>query len=225
MSERVHEKSKGIPPQRGDESINKIFHSEIRTKPSHRPLIGGKEINRYLLNWNKGFIDYGKWLAAPRNPTWFDGERIVVREVTAKGIIQATYIQDDFVFSNSVDGIRMKSNTFNIKVLLAILNSKLISFYNLNTSANAFKGSFPKVLVQDLRELPIPKIKEDQIKQLENHCNQLLTLYKNKQEVKLQGAQEQIQNQINYFENKINEIVYQQYNLTQIEIEIIERSL
>src|SRR5690606_25930369 len=153
-------------------------------------------------NWNKGFIDYGKWLAAPRNPTWFDGERIVVREVTAKGIIQATYIQDDFVFSNSVDGIRMKSNTFNIKVLLAILNSKLISFYNLNTSANAFKGSFPKVLVQDLRELPIPKIKEDQIKQLENHCNQLLTLYKNKQEVKLQGAQEQIQNQINYFENK-----------------------
>jgi len=222
---KVYEKSKGIPPQRGDESINKIFHSEIRTKPSHRPLIGGKEINRYLLNWNKGFIDYGKWLAAPRNPTWFDGERIVVREVTAKGIIQATYIQDDFVFSNSVDGIRMKSNTFNIKVLLAILNSKLISFYNLNTSANAFKGSFPKVLVQDLRELPIPKIKEDQIKQLENHCNQLLTLYKNKQEVKLQGAQEQIQNQINYFENKINEIVYQQYNLTQIEIEIIERSL
>jgi type I restriction-modification system DNA methylase subunit len=222
---KVYEKEKGIPPQKGDESINKVFHSKLKTKPSHRPLIGGKEINRYLLIWNHGFIDYGKWLAAPRNPSWFDGERIVVREVTAKGIIQATYIHDDFVFSNSVDGIRLISNEFNIKALLAILNSKLISFYNLNTSANAFKGSFPKVLLQDLRELPIPKMREDQLIHLENNCNQLLILYKNRQEAMLPGTKEQIQNQINYFENKINEIVYQQYNLTKPEIEIIERSL
>ena len=222
---KIYEKNKGIPPQKGDESINKVFHAEFKTKPSHRPLIGGKEINRYLLKWNKGYLDYGRWLAAPRNPSWFDGERIVVREVTAKGIIQATLIKDDFVFSNSVDGIRMNNNTFNIKALLAILNSKLISFYNLNTSANAFKGSFPKVLLQDLRELPIPKIGEDIMQHLENHCDQLLTLYRNRQEVKLQGAKEQIQNQINYFESKINEILYQLYNLTKKEIEIIEKTL
>ena len=68
-------------------------------------------------------------------------------------------------------------------------------------------------------------MREDQLIHLENNCNQLLILYKNRQEAMLPGTKEQIQNQINYFENKINEIVYQQYNLTKPEIEIIERSL
>ena len=155
---KVYQKGKGRPPQTGLESETKMFHSMVKSKDTHRPIIGGSEINRYNLTWKGTFIDYGEWLAEPRNPIWFSGERILLREVTAKGIIQATYVNDDYVFANSVDGIRIISNKFNIKALLAILNSKLISFYNLNTSANAFKGSFPKVLLQDLKNLPIPTL-------------------------------------------------------------------
>jgi adenine-specific DNA-methyltransferase len=44
---------------------------------------------------------------------------------------------------------------YQLAFILGILNSKLMSFYHLNTSANAFKGTFPKLLVKDLVTLPI----------------------------------------------------------------------
>jgi tRNA1(Val) A37 N6-methylase TrmN6 len=222
---KVYENGKGTPPQKGNESKTKKFHSLEKTKLTHRPLLGGGEINRYQLNWKGGYIDYGKWLAAPRSPNWFEGERIVVREVTSNGIIQATYINGDYVFSNSVDGIKMKSETINIKFLLGLLNSKLISFYHLNTSPNAFKGTFPKMLLQDLRELPIPsiasKIEVEQHNQIIKHVDNLLKLNEEKSTTKLPTQLSQIEGKISYCETRINEIVYQLYELTDDEIKTI----
>jgi len=116
----------------------------------------------------------------------------------------------------------MINKGFNIKALLAIINSKLISFYNLNTSANAFKGSFPKVLLKDLRDLPIPELEESDSSTLEQFCDQLLTLHKQIHLTKLQSSKEQIQNQIDYIDRKINETVYRLYGLTKEEIKNVE---
>ena len=109
------------------------------------------------------WLKYGKWLAAPRQIEWFSDPRIVVREVTSKGKIYAAYIEEAFVFSNSVDGIRSRSNNKkDLLALTAILNCKLISFYHLNKSGNSRKDSFPKILVRDLREIGIPEDFSDQ---------------------------------------------------------------
>jgi hypothetical protein len=223
---KVYENGKGTPPQKGDESEKKIFHSSIKTKKTHRPLLGGSEINRYVLFWKGGYVDYGKWLAAPRNPEWFIGERIIVREIAAKGIIQATMVAEDFVFSNSVDGIKVKSNKIQTQFLLGIINSKLISYYHINTSPNAFKGAFPKVLLQDLRELPMPDMNSrtfqsmhnDMVKLVEN----MLSLNKEKQQTTLSEKLEQLQHRINHTDEKINKLVYELYKLTEEEIKIIE---
>jgi len=110
-------------------------------------------------------LDYGEWLAEPRKPDWFSEKSILVREVTAKGIIQATLVEGEYVFSNSVDGIKLTSNEISYEFLLGLLNSSLISFYHYKTSANAFKGTFPKVLLSDLKELPIPKISSNRQKE------------------------------------------------------------
>ena len=219
---KVYEKEKGIPPQKGNESETKIFHSDKRTKNTHRPLLGGGEISRYSLNWKGGYIDYGRWLAAPRKPEWFDGERIIVREVTAKGIIQATLIDGDFVFSNSVDGIKLIGNRIEAKYLLAIINSKLISFYHLNTSPNAFKGAFPKMLLQDLRDLPVAEGDLNKRNEIIKHVSLLLKLNEEIKETKLQTNTEQLKQRIQHSEGKINELVYQLYELTEEEIKIVE---
>jgi len=219
---KIYENGKGKPPQKGNESKTKVFHSDRKESKTHRPLLGGSEVVRYSLKWKGGYVNYGEWLAAPRQPHWFDGERILVREVTANGIVQATFVNDDYVFSNSVDGIKLKSNDLNIKYLLGLINSKLISFYHRNTSANAFKGAFPKVLLQDLRELPTPKADgkiQDEITKL---VNQLLQLNLERAETKLQSKLNQIESKIDYCENRINEIVYQLYGLTAEEIKIVE---
>jgi len=222
---KIYENGKGYPPQSSNDSVTKKFHSSLKIRDTYRPLLGGSEVSRYKLKWKGGFIDYGKWLAAPRKPHWFEGERILVREITSKGIIQATYVDGDFVFSNSVDGIKMKTTTVNIKFVLGLLNSKLISFYHSNSSPNAFKGTFPKLLLQDLRELPIPAITNEN-RVLHNNVaqlvDQLLKLNEEKSSEKLQTKITQLEGKIDYCEQRINEIVYQLYDLTEEEIKIVE---
>ncbi len=222
---KVYELGKGTPPQKGNESELKVFHSNKKIKETHRPLLGGGEIFRYELNWKGGFINYGKWLAAPRKPEWFDGPRIVVREVTAKGIIQATIVKDDFVFSNSVDGIRLISKEIRLEFILGLVNSKLISFYHSNTSANAFKGTFPKVLLVDLRDLPIPAITRNN-KSLHDEIvltvESILQLQKEKQQTTLPDKLEQLKARIQYTDDKINKLVYKLYGLSEEEIGIVE---
>jgi TaqI-like C-terminal specificity domain/N-6 DNA Methylase len=224
---KIYEKGKGIPAQKSEDSENKIFHSDKKIKKTHRPLIGGGEITRYALNWKGGFVDYGKWLAAPRSPEWFENERIVVREVTAKGVIQATIIDGDYVYSNSVDGIKLTSEDIKIEFLLGILNSKLMSFYHSNTSANAFKGTFPKVLLQDLRELPVPTIDKKNQKQ----HDKLVILVKEMMQLKTDIGKaatvkivDKLEMEFNYKDKAINSLVYELYGLTDSEIELIENS-
>ncbi|WP_144604316.1 Eco57I restriction-modification methylase domain-containing protein [Algoriphagus algorifonticola] len=158
---KVYENGKGTPPQDPSFSIERIFHSEIRKDDTYQKLVGGKNIFRYRLDWDGSYLKYGAWLAAPRSPDWFitNEIRILVREVTAEGKIQATLVNEPIVFSNSIDGIRIRPSVdMNSASLLAILNSSLCSFYHLNTSPNSIKGAFPKLLIKDLREIPLPKI-------------------------------------------------------------------
>lgn len=219
---KVYQKGKGVPPQKGSESENKIFHSSEKESINHRPLIGGKEICRYSNNWAGNFINYGIWLAEPRTPDWFEGKRILVREITANGIIQASIVEEDFVFTNSIDGIKIKDHTIELEYLLGIINSKVISFFHFNTSPNAFKGSFPKVLLKDLRDFPVPvPIKDTQTK-IVGLVKQLLDLNKEIKTLTLPSHRQQLQRAIDHAERRIDELVYELYGLTEEEVAIVE---
>jgi hypothetical protein len=168
---KVYEKGKGFPPQNGSESIDKVFHSDIKIDENYKPLLGGSEIYPYKILWNGKFIKYGIWIAAPRKPEWFEGTpRIVVREITTKGKIHAAYIADEFVFSNSVDGIWSRTNNMEQMIqLLGILNSKFASFFHIKSSSNSQKVSFPKLLIQNIRDFPFPSKIEKSLIQKVNH--------------------------------------------------------
>lgn len=221
---KAYQKGKGKPSQKGFESETKNFHSAKKTKKTHRRLIGGSDIHRYYFEWGGEYIDYGIWLAEPRKPEWFNGERIVVREVTSKGTIQATFIDGDYVFSNSVDGIKIVGKRIEAKYLLGLINSKLISFYHLNTSPNAFKGTFPKMLLQDLRDLPIKESKANTRNEIIKYVDLLLNLYVEIKTEKLPAKIEQIKQRIVGNEEKINQLVYELYDLKETDIKIIEEA-
>ena len=210
---KVYEKGKGFPPQKGDESKSKIFHADKKLSDSYKPLIGGSEISPYTLNWKGGYVNYGKWIAAPRSPEWFEAcPRIVIREVTSKGKIYAAIITEEIVFSNSVDGVRSKNSDISeLKLLLAVLNSHLASYFHLKASANSQKDSFPKVLLQDLREFPLPKT--DLSSRLP-----FITLV----DKIISAKKENAQTDTSQWENEIDELVYKLYELTEEEIEIVK---
>jgi hypothetical protein len=225
---KIYQKGKGNPLQNGLESVSKKFHSNCKTKESHMPLLGGKDINRFSYKWSGAYVDYGIWLAEPRTPDWFLWPRILIREVTANGTIQATIVDGEYVFSNSVDGVRLINSHLSLIFILGIINSKLISFIHLNTSANAFKGAFPKVLIKDILNFPIPKIDFANPNEKKMHdwmvtlVEQMLSLHKQLTETKTGHEQTLIQRQIDATDHQIDKLVYELYELTPEEIAIVE---
>lgn len=214
---KIYQRGKGKPKQTGKESKNRTFHSDTKKTKEWRPLLGGRDLNRYALDWRGKYVKYGKWLAEPRSPEWFEGKRILVREVTNKGNLTATIIEGEQVFSNTVDGIRVK-NTLTHEYLLALLCSKVISFYHKYSSSNAFKDAFPKVLIKDLDNLPIPNPDElpisDEVDQIETNVKRILDI-----------KNEDPDANTSELETKIDQLVYELYGLSEEEIGIVEESV
>jgi adenine-specific DNA-methyltransferase len=138
--------------------VEKPYHSTVKKDETWKREIAGRDLSRYKINitGNK-WIKYGKWLAAPRDPNNFKGKRILVQEIVggSKKRIIAAYCSEELYYSRDVIPIRIISNSTNPYYFLAIINSSLITWYHHKRNPKAKKGLFPKVLVSDLKKLPI----------------------------------------------------------------------
>lgn len=218
------EKGKGNPPQTAEIMQTKPYVAENQSKPNKGknwlPLLRGSLINRYTNSWNKNsWIDYGAWLAAPRDPKIFQAEEKIIVRQTGDCII-ATIIGKDFICRNNLHIII--SNQLSHKFILGILNSKLTNFYYFQI--NPERGeALAEVKKQHVEQLPIPKnISSKQENEIIHLVEQLLALNKDKQTATLSSQKEQLQHRIEYAEDKINQIIYDLYDLTAEEIKIIE---
>ena len=133
---------------------SRVFHYSEKVKDDLKLWLKGADVTRYSVKWNKKlYIDYCDGIANPRSPKFFKGSRILIREITNPSIY-AGYTEDELYNDPSI--IIVKSNNdYSIKSLLAILNSKLASFFHFNSSPKATKGAFPKILVQDIKKFPL----------------------------------------------------------------------
>ena len=123
-----------------------------------------------------------------------------------------------FVYDNK--GIFLEKTAFfivceNLKYLLGLLSSNLITYYYKNFSQGCKLGikgyQYNK---HALENLPLPKINSKN----EKLANELINLVDEILKVKEQDKNANIQE----LENKINSLVYKLYNLTEEEIKIIE---
>lgn len=218
------EKGKGNPPQTVEIMQTKPYVAENQSKPNKGknwlPLLRGSLINRYANFWNKNsWIDYGAWLAAPRDPEIFQAkEKIIVRQ-TGDSII-ATLIGANIICRNNLHIIISKK--LNHQFILGILNSKLADFYYFQI--NPERGeALAEVKKQHVEQLPIPKnVSSKQENEIIKLVEQILQLNKEKQTATLSSQKEQLQHRIEYAEDKINQIIYAIYDLTADEIKIIE---
>jgi hypothetical protein len=191
---------------------NRSFHHFQNPNGNFKKWLNGEDVTRFSLKWNgKEYIDYCDGIANPREPKFFRGKRILIREITNPRIF-ATLTSEEFYNDPAILIIKENSSTFNIESLLAILNSKLATFLHFNSSPKATKGAFPKILVYDINNFPIPS-------ELDPETNEFLTNVV--REILKEMEQDPLYN-TTYLENKIDQLVYQLYDLTKEEIEIIE---
>jgi hypothetical protein len=89
-----------------------------------------------------------------------------------------------------------------------------------------FKSSFPQVTIFSLNSIPIKSSPDKTIyKAIIQHVDLLLQLNEELKEEKLSSKAEQIKQRIEHSEEKINQLVYELYELTEDEIKIVEGSV
>jgi hypothetical protein len=137
----------------------------------------------------------------------------LVQEITGgkdKRIV-AAFCDGELYHSRDVIPIKLLKQNPHPFYLLALINSWLLSWYHHKWNPKAQKGLFPKVLVSDLKKLPIccaPEAKQRPIVKL---VEEILVAKQHDPEADTSGL-----------EREIDRLVYALYGLTSEEIQIVE---
>lgn len=190
------------------------------------PLLRGSLIHRYVNRWNKDYwIQYGQWLAAPRDPAIFEApEKIVIRQ-TGDSLI-ATLIRKGIICRDNLH-IIVNNSDFDLRFFLALVNSKLMNFvYEI---INPEKGeALAQVKKSHVEQLPIPLLTLSDKKTKQRH-DRLVDLAE-----QMLAAQQQLRSSVSdserhtreqrvlILDREIDTLVYELYNLDSNEIKIVE---
>jgi type I restriction-modification system DNA methylase subunit len=218
---QLYETGKGIPAQKASDAKNNIYEASEKIDDTYIKFLEGKDIFSYHHIWKNRWIKYGINLAAKRDPALFEGDRFAVRRIVGKTLI-ATYFSEKIGISQLLHIVKPNEPSIT-KYLLGIINSKMMAFY-FRKKYNRQDKTFPEIRIYELASLPI-KLIEDSNKSLQTEIirfvDQLLQLHIEIADVKLQSRIMQLESKIVFFENKINDLVYQLYGLSADEIKIV----
>jgi len=163
----------------------RLWHSNEKKDEMWKQEIQGRDIERYSHAESHQFIKYGKHLAGYVEPKFFKSPRILIMEVTRgdENKIKSAFTDKEYYNTPSIINIIQEENdVIKLKFVLGVINSKIISWYHTKTSpkANA-TTSIPKILVNDVRNLPIPKATTEQQTQIAELVDQIMELKTNSQ--------------------------------------------
>ena len=201
------------------------YHSKIPLK-GYRNFIYGKDLKRYSPPEGNEYIKYGKWLAEPRKPEFFEGCRIYSRKILGDRLL-VTIEEKNSIADQQVYITLPKPQSYSAKYLVALLGSSLMAFF-IRNYYDECNDAFPQIKVEQLKNLPIylldlsatdDKAKHDQMVQL---VEQMLALHKQLADAKTGHEQTLIQRQIDVTDQQIDKLVYELYELTEEEIKIVE---
>jgi hypothetical protein len=141
---------------------NRTFHSTKKESNEYVPLISGKNIRRYNVELKfDEYLKYGSWLGASRDSRFFTEPNIIVRQILdgSNLSIIAAYSQEPIYFTQIGFSIIAKDKSrLSLKYILALLNSRVISFYHKFKYLDTEKNVFPKILIANCKKFPIPDI-------------------------------------------------------------------
>ena len=175
-----------------------------------KPVIRGRDIQKYFLLWNDRYIQYGKWLWCSRNPKFFEQEKIFLRQ-TADCLI-CTYVKEPTYCIDSVHSIinSPEHKDYNLRYILAILNSAFGNYlYQLLISETG--KVFAQVKLTFLRKIPIKKISLAKQKPFIKLVDQIL-----------EKKKDNLEADTGELEREIDEMVYELYGLGEEEIRVIK---
>jgi len=206
-------------------TIKDILYIDNKKDKDCHKLFFGKHLNRYSLTDTDVWVNYKpeemmkeevKRKNGKRAGLWMRDEKIFKREkilsrFVAKEII-ATYDNENKYYEHTLHSTHITDKRFKTKYILGLYNSTLFKFYYRMTNSQG-GDIFPQVRISSVNNLPIKLTTLEVQENIEIIVDQILT---NK-------SQDHSSDTTN-LENQIDHLVYQIYDLTEEEIEIIEQT-
>ncbi len=192
---------------------SRAYHATFRKDESFVPELKGRHVKPFLYHWDKKhYISYGPWLAAPRDPKYFTGKRIIFREILADRLV-CTIIEEDFKIDRSLYiAIPKRLDNYDLEFVLGLLVSKLFSFF-IRHITNEFDQLFPKVRVAEFRAIPVLIVDRSRQRLITSTVRSILAAKKADPDADTSA-----------WEAEIDRLVYALYGLTEEEIAIVEGS-
>jgi len=209
---KAYQTGKGKPPQNEALKKERRFHSTRKLGESCYKYLDGKDVCRYSLQWSGEYLNYGDHLAEPRrNFALFSSKRILVRQIPNKPpyCIHGCYTDKTLLNDlNSLNVIEIKADPL---AILAVLNSRLISFWFALKFGKLQRGLFPQFKANELADFPIPK-------KLSTFEKRLAELARQATDARL----DDITTDIRKIDQKIDALVYEAFGLSADDVVIVE---
>ena len=113
--------------------------------------ITGSNVKKWAIK-RLSYISYETEVNYKKNESYFDGERILIRETGSELI--SVYLEEKLYCNRSLYSIKITDNKYKPKYLAALLNSKLFQFYYRSKFKNE-TDLFPKIRIAQVNLLPI----------------------------------------------------------------------
>jgi type I restriction-modification system DNA methylase subunit len=226
---KAYETGKGTPAQTDTMKKNRVYHSKSKEGNDYGRYLKGKDVKRYVIKWGGLWIKYGECLAAPRDEELFTSPRILVRQIPSPQPYSINAVFTKEYFLNDINSMIIYDfHGIDPLFILAILNSKIITFWFANTFDKFQRKIFPQFKVKELTQFPIRTIDFDNPDDVKKHdqmvklVDRMLDLHKKLTAAKVPDEKTNLQRQITTTDNQIDNLVYNLYGLTEEEIRIVE---
>lgn len=142
-------------------------------------------------------------------------EKIIIGGMTKN--LECYYDKGNYLAGKSTT-IILSSNR-NLKLLVAILNSKLISFwYRIYFKSLSLAGGFLRIGNNEIKKIPFPDMNKEQQKPFIKLVDQILSITKDNDYLDSSDKQAKVKR----LEKEIDQIVYKLYGLSKDEIKIVK---
>ena len=146
---------------------------------SFKPVLRGREIEAFKVNWEKKYIQFGPHLAYAGDEKTYRNQKILyqnIRNEKLKTRLVATLDNNGFYFKNSLSFIVSKDKRYSMEFLTGLLNSTFVNAWF------AGKNHSFHVTVTQVRQIPLPEYNKSKFQRVEKLTVALLNNDKNSKE-------------------------------------------
>ena len=205
----------------------KLFVDKKINARCKKLIFGRDEVQRYYLTWGGKWVHYTKdhfhknEYAGLGKPEYFECAKLVIRRTG--DYVLACLDEKGYYFSNNVFVCIPKNESVDLRVFLALLNSRLLTWYYRTVQPRVGK-MFAEIKINLLNDFPVPfgntlsSLQKKKLAHLADLADQMLAAKLKQYELFTDVNHKRIA----ILDSQIDALVYELYGLTAEEIAIIE---